>query len=158
MPINYDLKSSLEKESILNSYKLFLKSCDFNIQILIQSKKENVSKNFLNLKNNSQKENPKIQEMIEKYIEFVKQKSLENKASTKDFFIILKYENESKTKDLEERNLIEKIAINNLNENFFKIKEALSRCGNTVSDINSKNEAEEIFYSFFDFTKIDKGE
>lgn len=96
--------------------------------------------------------------MIEKYIEFVKQKSLENKASTKDFFIILKYENESKTKDLEERNLIEKIAINNLNENFFKIKEALSRCGNTVSDINSKNEAEEIFYSFFDFTKIDKGE
>ena len=41
-PINYDLKSNLEKEAILNSYKLFLKTCDFNIQILIQSKKENL--------------------------------------------------------------------------------------------------------------------
>lgn len=34
-PINYDLKSNLEKEAILNSYYLFLKSCDFNFQILI---------------------------------------------------------------------------------------------------------------------------
>ena len=43
MPINYYLKSDLEKEAILNSFKLFLKTCDFNIQILIQSKKENLS-------------------------------------------------------------------------------------------------------------------
>lgn len=43
MPINYDLKSNLEKESILNSYKLFLKVCDFDIQILIQSKKEDLN-------------------------------------------------------------------------------------------------------------------
>ena len=32
-PINYNLKSNLEKEAILNSYKLFLKTCDFDIQI-----------------------------------------------------------------------------------------------------------------------------
>ena len=43
-PINYDLKSNLEKEAILNSYRLFLKSCDFNFQILVQSKNENLSK------------------------------------------------------------------------------------------------------------------
>ena len=29
-PINYNLKSNLEKEAILNSYKLFLKSFNFN--------------------------------------------------------------------------------------------------------------------------------
>ena len=40
-PINFNLKSNLEKEAILNSYKIFLKTCDFDIQILIQSKKEN---------------------------------------------------------------------------------------------------------------------
>jgi len=40
-PINYNLKSDLEKQAILNSYKIFLKTCNFDIQILIQSSKEN---------------------------------------------------------------------------------------------------------------------
>ena len=55
LPINYDLKSNLEKEAILNSYKLFLKTCDFNIQILIQSKKENLSNYYYYLKEKSRK-------------------------------------------------------------------------------------------------------
>ena len=38
-PINYNLKSDLEKKSILNSYKIFLKTCNFDIEILIQSKR-----------------------------------------------------------------------------------------------------------------------
>ena len=29
IPINYNLKSELEKEGILNSYKTFLKTCGF---------------------------------------------------------------------------------------------------------------------------------
>ena len=45
-PINYNLKSELEKEAILNSYKNFIKSCNFNLQILIQSKKEDLSKHL----------------------------------------------------------------------------------------------------------------
>ena len=39
-PINFNLKSNLEKEAILNSYKIFLKTCNFDIQILIQSVKK----------------------------------------------------------------------------------------------------------------------
>ena len=54
-PINYNLKSTLEKEAILNSYKLFLKTCNFNIQIIIQSKKEDLSKHFYNLEKNFRK-------------------------------------------------------------------------------------------------------
>lgn len=45
-PINYNLKSELEKKSILNSYKIFLKTCNFNIQILIQSKRDYILFNF----------------------------------------------------------------------------------------------------------------
>jgi len=52
IPINFNLKSDLEKEAILNSYKIFLKTCDFDIQILIQSKKEDLSKYFSLIKNN----------------------------------------------------------------------------------------------------------
>ena len=55
-PINYNLKSELEKKSIINSYKIFLKTCNFNIQILIQSNKENLEKHIFNIeKNISQK-------------------------------------------------------------------------------------------------------
>ena len=46
IPINFNLKSNLEKEAILNSYKMFLKTCDFDIQILVQSKKEDLSRHF----------------------------------------------------------------------------------------------------------------
>ena len=45
-PINFNLKTQMEKESILNSYKIFLKTCNFDIQILIQSKKEDLSKHI----------------------------------------------------------------------------------------------------------------
>ena len=31
IPINYNLKSDLEKEAILNSYKIFLKKYNYNI-------------------------------------------------------------------------------------------------------------------------------
>ncbi len=147
IPINYDLKSNLEKEAILNSYKLFLKTCDFNIQILIQSKKENLSKHFYNLKQISEKEeNKKIKEISEKYIEFIKSKNEENKSSSKNFYIVIKYDFETNSK---EEKLNQNIAINYLNECYFKIKETLSRCGNIIYDINSKKESEQILISFF---------
>ena len=64
-PINYNLKSNLEKEAILNSYKLFLKTCDFDIQILIQSTKKDLSKNILNIKN-KESENERIKNLSKK--------------------------------------------------------------------------------------------
>ena len=43
----------MEKESILNSYKIFLKTCNFDIQILIQSKKEDLTNHIEKIKINS---------------------------------------------------------------------------------------------------------
>lgn len=45
-PVNFNLKSSLEKEAILNSYKIFLQTIEFDIQILIQSNKDYILFNF----------------------------------------------------------------------------------------------------------------
>ena len=39
-PINYILKSSLEKEAILNSYKNLFKSCNLNFQIISRNKRK----------------------------------------------------------------------------------------------------------------------
>ena len=92
-PINYDLKSNLEKEAILNSYRLFLKSCDFNFQILVQSKNENLSKHISKLKEKIKNEKQvSVNEMAKSYTQFIHNINSENKSSSKEFFIILKFD------------------------------------------------------------------
>lgn len=141
----------MEKEAILNSYKLFLKTCDFNIQIIVQSKKENLSKHFSNLKEISQKEeNKKVKELIEKYTNYIKNKNEENKSSSKTFYIIVNYDAENQGKEDDDKKLVENLANNYLSECYFKIKDSLSRCGNIIYDVNSKKESEIILSSFFD--------
>ena len=85
IPINFNLKTQLEKEAILNSYKIFLKTCNFDMQILIQSKKEDLSEHFKNIKNISEKENNKIiKKYSEKYVEFIREKNDKNKSASKN--------------------------------------------------------------------------
>ena len=142
IPINFNLKSELEKESILNSYKIFLKTCNFDMQIIIQSCKEDLNPHIIRIKNQEKDENEKIRNIAENYIEYIKELNQSKKSSNKNFYIILK---KSKEKEIEE---IEKIIFEELNENYFKAKECLSRCGNIVKDINTKEQIEEILFSF----------
>lgn len=140
IPINFNLKSELEKEAILNSYKIFLKICNFNFQILIQSNKENLEKiiSDINFQKNKEKEN--IKKISENYINYIKELNKNKKSSNKNFYIIIK--NNIKDEKVEE-NVVEE-----LNENYFKIKECLARCGNIVKDINKKENAKKLIQSF----------
>lgn len=145
-PINYNLKSNLEKEAILNSYKLFLKTCNFNIQILIQSTKKDLSKNISNI-NKIKKDNKLIKELSEKYINYIQGLNNDKKVSSKNFYILIKNSQENKK---EKYNLEkEKIIVNNLNEKYFKIKECLNRCGNNVQEVENKKETIEILHKFY---------
>ena len=139
-PINFNLKSNLEKEAILNSYKIFLKTCNFDIQILIQSCKENLTKNIQIIKENLKQENKKyLNEIAENYFEFIQKFNSIKNSSSKNFYIIISEE---------EKNQNENNIFQNLNEKYFKIKECLFRCGNIVQDINSKKEIKELFNLF----------
>ena len=151
-PINYNLKSDLEKSAILNAYKIFLKTCNFNIQILIQSNKENL-KNHISLinKNIQKNENNYLKNISDNYIDYINNLNIINKASSKDFYLIINYENKNKEK-LELNDIIE----NNLKEKYFKIKECLSRCGNEVQEILNSKEIINIYYSFLNTRKINK--
>ena len=147
-PINYNLKSDLEKKTILNSYKIFLKTCNFNIQILIQSNKVDLTQNILNIQKNIQeKENSNLEDLSKDYIQFIKKFNNSKKSSTKDFYLIISTE-----KSKEYFNTLE-IIENDLKEKYFKIKECLSRCGNDVIEINTKKDIINIFYSFFNTRK-----
>lgn len=135
----------MEKSSILNSYKIFLKTCNFDIQILIQSNKEDLSHHISKIKNNLKNEKNKNLKIIsENYIEYITNLNKIKKSSSKDFYIIISNE---KIKNNENINSYE-IIKNDLKEKYFKIKECLSRCGNSVIEINEKEKIEEIFFSF----------
>ena len=139
-PINFSLKSNLEKDAILNSYKIFLKTCNFDIQILIQSSKENLDKNIQIIKNNLEIENKKyFNEIADDYFEFIQKFNSIKNSSSKNFYIIISEE---------EKNQNENNIFQNLNEKYFKIKECLFRCGNIVQEINSKTEIKELFNVF----------
>ena len=142
-PINFNLKSNLEKESILNSYKIFLKTCDFNTQILIQSCKQNLEKNINKINENIKKENKNYLNIISKdYIKFINNINSIKSSSSKNFYIII--ENSEKTS-----NSSVDVIFEELNEKYFKIKECLSRCGNIVNDFDDKKEVLKVICSFF---------
>ena len=139
-PINFNLKSNLEKEAILNSYKIFLKTCNFDIQILIQSSKEDLNKNIENIKQNLKKENKiYLNEIANDYFVFLQKYNSIKNSSTKNFFIVISDNSEDS-----EDNIFQ-----TLNEKYFKIKECLFRCGNMVQDFSSKEEVKQLLNVFF---------
>lgn len=149
-PINYNLKSNLEKESILNSYKIFLKTCNFNIQILIQSNKEDLSQHILKIKKNiSKKENKIFEKIANNYIKYINKINSERKSSSKDFYIIISNE----IKDKKYYSQTEEVLKKDLKEKYFKIKECLLRSGNLVSELSNLNDIENLFSSLLNTRK-----
>ena len=139
-PINYNLKSDLEKEAILNSYTNFFKSSNFNLQVLIQSKKEDLKENIKLLK-----ENNYLNELKEKYIKYISSLNKIKKSSSKNYYIVIKESSPEKT---------ENIKINDLQNNYLKIKDLLSRCGNLVSEYTDEKQIIEIIFSFLNSNKF----
>ena len=150
IPINFELKSNLEKEAILNSYKIFLKTCNFDIQILIQSNKKDLSNHISKIKEKNKEEKENIKILSEKYTNYIKKINIEKKSSSKNFYILIKEIPEIKKINT---NINEKIIFDKLNDKYFSIKECLSRCGNVVIDISDKKMAEKILYSFLNSRK-----
>ena len=144
-PINYDLKSDFEKKAILNSYKAFLKNCSFDIQIIIKSNKEDISKNIKELEKQREIEkklnNYFVVKFYESYIKYIKEKNKEKLSSAKEFYIIF---NSKKFPENQEKNIYI-----DLKEKYVKIRDSLSRCGNNIYEIKNKEEIKNIIKLFF---------
>lgn len=141
-PINFALKSFSEQESILYQYKNFLNTCNFDIQILVQSRKKDLDNHILQIEKNIEKEkNEKLVNLMREYINMIKNEVLKF-AITKRFFIIFSSEVLSK-------NLTREQALSDLQEKTLKIKNTLSGCGNDVNEFNKNNkELVNIIYSY----------
>ena len=80
---------------------------------------------------------------------YIKTINSTKKSSTKEFYIIINNEKNFQKNNIE----IEEIIKNELNEKYFKIKECLSRCGNSVQEVSEKVETIKILFSFLNTRK-----
>ncbi len=134
-PINFFLRSEMEKEVVLNSYKNIFKSINFDIQIIIQSTKEDLSSNINYIKS-KEISNKKL---LNQYIEYIESLNQIKKSNNKNFYLVVK--------EVSEQNLI--------NEKISKIQDLLERCGNRSSVVNSKEELIKIIETFYKIRRIE---
>lgn len=111
-PTNFKLKTSLEQQAILEGYKLFLKRCNFNMQIIIQTQKKNLDEYIKNMKSKT-KDND-VRENLNDYIDFLKEVINQKQIVSKNFYIAV-----------ETTNI-------NSEDVFIKMKEGLSLCDNEI--------------------------
>lgn len=79
--------------------------------------------------------------IFDSYIKFIKDKNKEKLSSSKNFYIVI---NSEKFPENQKENIIL-----DLKEKYFKIKDSLARCGNSVLEIKDKKEIKNIISSFF---------
>ena len=134
-PINFFLRSEMEKEVVLNSYKNIFKSINFDIQIIIQSTKEDLSSNINYIKS-KEISNKKL---LNQYIEYIESLNQIKKSNNKNFYLVVKEASEQ----------------NSINEKISKIQDLLERCGNRSSVVYSKEELIKIIETFYKIRRIE---
>lgn len=123
------MKSSSEQDAILEAYKYFLKQCDFDIQIFIQTQKASAKSHITEVEKCILYE-PNIADMAKDYIQLINDMSEVRGSISRKFYVVIK------TNDNDRENKIE------------KIREGLESCGNIIRVCNNK-EIVEIFKSCF---------
>ena len=113
------------------------------MQIIVQSNKEDLSKNISKIKENLKSEKIEIENIANNYIEYIKNLNQKKESSKKKFYILIRNSNIKKQINSNENSIL-----NELNENYFKIKESLIRCGNDVIGVETKEQTIEILKSF----------
>lgn len=111
-PTNFKLKTLLEQQAILEGYRLFLKRCNFNMQILVQTQKKDLNEYIKNMK--SQLKDNNLHENLNDYIHFIKEITNKKQVVSKNFYIIVE------TTNINTENI------------FAKMKEGLNLCDNDI--------------------------
>ena len=90
MPINFDLKSEKEKDVAVYQYQNFLNSLKFPIQIVVQSRRVDLSAYIKKVENAGANEmNELLQKQSQDYLEFIKTLSEQVNIMEKSFYLII---------------------------------------------------------------------
>ena len=96
-PINFNLKTKNEQQIILEYYKSFLKLCNFDMQIIIQTDCVDIERYIENVEKIKDKE-PYLSEMIDDYKKLIKDISAHKESISRKFYIVIKESDEDKIK------------------------------------------------------------
>lgn len=90
--INFDLKSSDEQDAIIGAYQNFLNSLDFPVQIMISSRKLNITP-YLSLLDQTQKQqhNELLRIQTNEYKDFIKNLTEVTNIMSKYFYIVVPF-------------------------------------------------------------------
>lgn len=159
--INFSLKSDDERQAILYQFQDFLNSLDFSVQIIVQSRRLDI-RPYVALLEERYKEqtNDLMKIQIEQYIDFVKTFTESTSIMTKNFFIVIPYENAiistksslpfglggEKTKAQKQEDFDE--SRNQLEQRIGVVEQGLTRCGVRVAKLGT-DEVVEMFYKIF---------
>ena len=130
-PINFKLRSDAEQIAILESYKNFLKQCNFEIQIIVQAYKADIKQHLEKVENYSYG-NEKLKNMMNSYKNLVMDIVSQKTSITRRFFIVIKSDK-------------------NIDENIEKITKGLNACGNEVILCDKKTIKEILKVYFFKY-------
>lgn len=90
--INFALKSTQEQEAIIYSFQSFLNSLDFPCQIIIQSRKINITPYLDSLKSlEAQQPNELLKSQTASYVDFIKELVKGDSVMTKNFYVVVPY-------------------------------------------------------------------
>jgi len=90
--INFALKSDAEQDVIIHSYQNFVNSLNFPVQILIHSRKINISKYLKTLEERrAQETSGLLQDQIAEYKDFVERFVSENAIMSKTFLVVVSF-------------------------------------------------------------------
>jgi len=90
--MNFALKSDDEQNAIIYSFQSFLNSLDFSCQIIIQSRKINITPYLDSIKNLEEKQdNELLKAQTGSYREFIKELVQGDSIMTKNFYVVVPY-------------------------------------------------------------------
>lgn len=163
-PINFDLKSEKEKEVAIYQYQSFLNALKFPIEVVIQSRRVDLSSYLAKIKEATSNEtNELLQKQSESYLEFVKTLSDQINIMDKSFYVVIGHVSKGSS---EKTTLIDKVLNRNktdvtqisdddfkeyqevLNERVKTISGRLNSLGVNTKELGTK-EIIELFYNTY---------
>jgi len=90
--VNFDILSEAEQDATIYAYAAFLNSLSFPLQVIIRSKKADITSYFKHLEESMRNQpNPDLKKQIQKYMEFIKSTVQKKTILDKHFYFVINY-------------------------------------------------------------------
>lgn len=140
LPINFKLRSKLEKRSIILNYREFLKACHYPMQVSIQCKKADIEPHIKRMEGYLKEENnDNVKSVGKGYVSLVRTLGKKGAVSRR-FFLVVPYVQPAGIKAVEFADVDKQ-----LSEKKSNIQDYLKHCGNVVVDAGDAGDTEYIF-------------